>query len=77
MEPPVSLTPEEDWSEAPRPGEDAYAAHALVNLAERLDAGGSVALSSATYRWALALAPASGALAQRLGSLVAGRPPAG
>lgn len=58
--------PVEDWSAAPPVDEAASAARALLDLAERLEHGGARAAALASYRWALALAPADSALARQI-----------
>ena len=63
----------------PRPGappvdEAASAARALLDLAERLESGGAREAALASYRWALALAPAGSDLARQLAARLAAWP---
>ena len=64
---------DEDWSAQPTLKGELSAATALLDLAERLERGGNPTAALASYRWALALAPAESDLAQRIAALLASR----
>jgi hypothetical protein len=72
--PAVPPAPIEDWSPAPPVDEAASAARALLDLAERLESSGARAAALASYRWALALAPAGSDLARQLAARLAAWP---